>query len=146
MKIWKLSRLARNCKTRHFTSLIGREWQLNVLKREALMQSLQNHFLSLFNMQISEALVVLMADSSPNKWQFCESVFSALHLRILCRAANWNRNPLENSILILQFTLVSMQYYIVLEYTVSVWSQNVLQLDFSQDLLFFSIVVKFYGK
>jgi len=47
--------------------LIGREWQLNVLKREALMQSLQNHFLSLFNMQISEALVVLMADSSPNK-------------------------------------------------------------------------------
>ena len=124
-------------------------WQLNVLKREALMQSQQNHcfvFLSLFNMQISEALVVLMADSSPNKWQFCESVFSSLHLRILCRAANWNRNPLENSILILQFTLVSMYYYIVLEYTVSVWSQNVLQLDFSQDLLFFSIVVKFYRK
>lgn len=88
-------------------------------------------------MQISEALVVLMADSSPSKWHFCESVFCSLHLRILCRAANWNRNPLENSILILQFTLVSMQYYIVLEYTVTVWSENVLQLGFSQDLLFF---------
>lgn len=72
-------------------------------------------------------------------WKATCWFFFSFHVRILCRAANWNRNPLKNSILILPLTLVSMQYYNVLQFecSVTVWSQNVLQLGFSQDLVFF---------
>ena len=56
------SHFVHNCKTGHFTSLIGRESELrNVQKWKTLVQSVQNYCFSLLNMQNCDVLLGVVA-------------------------------------------------------------------------------------